>query len=173
VIKGYNFNQIHNVFNNYVHDLFHIKTSETGSLKIVAKSLLNNLFGRFGLNIFKPITKAVNKEQRDFIASTQKIISQKVINANNFLITYIPIISKIICQEHGLDYNKVLDTYHANIEKNIGIFKDISITTSALVTSYARIYMNQIKLDILKNGGQIYYTDTDSLVIDKKYINNS
>ena len=36
-----------------------------------------------------------------------------------------------------------------------------------MVTSYARIFMNKIKLEILNNGGLIYYTDTDSIVIDK------
>ena len=47
----------------------------------------------------------------------------------------------------------------------------MSIATAAMVTSYARIYMNKIKLEVLNNGGQIYYSDTDSLVIDKTYLN--
>lgn len=29
------------------------------------------------------------------------------------------------------------------------------------------------KLEILKNGGTVFYTDTDSLVTDKTYINQS
>ena len=48
-----------------------------------------------------------------------------------------------------------------------------------MVTSYARIFMNNIKLIIINNGGKIYYTDTDSLVIDinslqfiRQYIGN-
>ena len=35
-----------------------------------------------------------------------------------------------------------------------------------MVNSYARNYMNKIKLIILNNKGKIYYTDTDSLVLD-------
>ena len=35
-----------------------------------------------------------------------------------------------------------------------------------MVTSYARIFMNKIKLKILKSGGKIYYSDTDSIVTD-------
>jgi hypothetical protein len=46
-------------------------------------------------------------------------------------------------------------------------FKDVSLAIAAAVTSYARIYMSKIKLDILNNGGNIYYTDTDSIVTDK------
>lgn len=35
-----------------------------------------------------------------------------------------------------------------------------------MITSYARIYMNKIKLNILERGGKIYYSDTDSIVTD-------
>lgn len=40
-----------------------------------------------------------------------------------------------------------------------------------MVISYVRIYMNIIKLEILKNRGKIYYSDIDSFVIDNLYIN--
>src|SRR6266850_1513361 len=43
-------------------------------------------------------------------------------------------------------------------------FTDVSIVISAMITSYARIYMNKIKLDILNRGGKLYYMDTDSIV---------
>lgn len=35
-----------------------------------------------------------------------------------------------------------------------------------MVTSYARIYINKIKLLILKYGGKIYFSYTDSIVMD-------
>ena len=50
-------------------------------------------------------------------------------------------------------------------------FKDVSIATAAFVTSYARICINKFKLEILEKGGNIYYSDTDSLVLDKKDLN--
>ena len=75
VIKGYNFNKVYNVFKPYVDDLYHLKSTTEGAEKIVNKSLLNNLIGRFGMNIIKPITKSVNKEQLDFLLSTRKIKS--------------------------------------------------------------------------------------------------
>ena len=174
VIKGYNFDKTHNVFDNYVHDLYEIKNNSSGSLKMIAKSLLNNLLGRFGLSITKPITKAVNKENRDYIASTRKLVSQKIITDNDFLITFDPLLSMDICEHHGLDFNKVLKKeFKNNLENKIETFKDVSIAISAFTTSYARIFMNKIKLDIIKKGGQIYYTDTDSLVLDKNYIDSS
>ena len=39
------------------------------------------------------------------------------------------------------------------------------------MTSYARIFIYKIKLEILENGGNIYYSDTDSIVLDKTYLN--
>jgi len=139
---------------------------------MICKSLLNNLIGRLGLNLIKPITETVNLKKRDFIASTRIIKSQIFLNNDKFLLTYSPTISTQICKEHGLDYIKVLESeYNTNIEKNIDLFKDVSIPVAATVTSHARINMNSIKLEIIKNGGQIYYSDTDSLVIDKTYIN--
>lgn len=172
VIKGYNFNKVENAFKDFVIYLYDKKANSTGSIKMICKSLLNNLIGRLGLNLIKPITQTVNLIKRDFIASTRIIYSQIFLNHDKYLLTYNPTISSQICLEHGLDYIKVLDNeYKTNIEKNIDLFKDVSIAIAAMVTSYARIHMNTIKLEILKNRGKIYYSDTDSLVIDNSYIN--
>ena len=40
-----------------------------------------------------------------------------------------------------------------------------------MITSYGRIFMNKCKLENLNNGGQSYYSDTDSLVLDITYFN--
>ena len=55
IIKGYNFNKQENVFNDYVSHLYEIKSSNKGLIKVIAKSLLNNLLGRFGMGINKPL----------------------------------------------------------------------------------------------------------------------
>ena len=174
VIKGYNFNKVNNIFNDYVNELFNLKKNSTGFLKLMYKSLLNNLIGRFGLSIIKPITQTVNKERRDYIFSSRIVKSQTILNENKFLITYDPIISKEICEQHGLDIIKVLEKeYNLNIENKLDLFKDVSIATAAFVNSYARIQINKFKLEILENGGSIYYSDTDSIALDKTYFNNN
>ena len=174
VIKGYQFNKVNNIFDDYINDLFNKKKNSTGFLKLIYKSLLNNFLGRFGLNIVKPITQTVNKDKRDFILSTRSVQSHTVLNNDRFLITYSPIISKEICTEHGLDIIKILEKESKkNIENKLDLFKDVSIATAAFVTSYARIFINKIKLEILENGGTIYYSDTDSIVLDKTYLNNN
>lgn len=126
------------------------------------------------MDLIKPITQTVNKDRRDFILSTRTVRSHTILNENNFLITYDPTISKQICQEHGLDIIKVLEKESKmNIEKHLDVFKDVSIVTAAFVTSYARICINKFKLEILEKGGSIYYSDTDSIVLDKTYFNNN
>lgn len=41
------------------------------------------------------------------------------------------------------------------------------------MTSYARIHINKCKLDILEKGGSIYYSDTDSLVLDSSFLDSN
>ena len=168
VIKGYNFNKLESVFDKYVFDLYKIKSTKTGHIKTIAKSLLNNLLGRFGMDITKPITRLVNKKVLDELISTRELNSPVInITENDYLISYYPEISREICESHGLDYVKV---YNSSLgPKDMEYykeFKDVSLTTAAAITSYARIYMSKIKLDILSKGGSIYYTDTDSIVTD-------
>ena len=53
--------------------------------------------------------------------------------------------------EQHLDFFKVLEKEtNKNIEKHLDIFKDVSIAIGAMTTSYSKIFMNKIKLDVLK-----------------------
>lgn len=167
VTKGFQFNKEFNVFDNYVNELSKLKDELTGSKRQVIKSLLNNLLGRFALNFVKPITITVNKSKLDKILATKEIKTLKRINDNNFIVTFMPVIDRSICESHNLDYYKViLNEKQKNITNNVNIFQDTSIIISAFISAYARIHMHQVKLDILANGGNLYYSDTDSIVID-------
>jgi hypothetical protein len=164
VIKGYNFNKEENVFDSYVQDLYNIKSINTGHIRAITKSLLNNLLGRFGMNINKPKTDIVNRDELELILSTREINSIRELTEDDFILTYYPNISKDICKSHEIDYIKALKTKF-DMEKDREM-KDVSLSTAAAVTSYSRIFMSKIKLDILSKGGKIYYTDTDSIVTD-------
>ena len=52
---------------------------------------------------------------------------------------------------------KIYDTYHG---------KDFNVGISSAISSYGRIYMSGIMSFVMRNGGSIYYTDTDSIVTD-------
>ncbi len=165
IIKGYNFNKVNNVFDEYVKDLYELKATSDGSIKAIAKSLLNNLLGRLGLNIKKPVSEIVDDDKLNLIHSTREVLSTINVTEKDYLVTYYPSISKNICDSYELDYIKIISNYSKDIEVNKE-FKDASIAIAAAVTSYARVHMSKIKLDILSKGGSIYYTDTDSIVTD-------
>lgn len=170
VIKGYNFNKEYNVFNDYINNLYQVKSTTKNVVeRSVMKSLLNNLLGRFGLNINKPITELVNLEKLDLLMTTRHCNSFTKITDNDFLISYFPSISKNICEMHGVDYIKALSE---NNIKDCNEFNDVSLVISAAITAYARIHMSKVKLDILSKNGNIYYTDTDSIVTDIKLDDN-
>jgi len=165
VTKGFQFNKELDIFDEYVDELSEKKDKLKGSQRQVVKSLLNNLLGRFALNFVKPITKTVHKTELDKILATKEVKTFKIINDDNFIVTFIPVVNKDICESHGLDYYKViLNERKNNIVGKIDVFQDTSIIISAFTTAYARVHMHQIKLDILANGGKIYYSDTDSMV---------
>ena len=170
ILKGYEFNKSENVFNKYIEEFYKIKSTTTDEvMKSIAKSLLNNLLGRFGLNIDKSITELVSQERYYEILQYKPIKSVKYIG-DKVLVTHGSDISMNICNSHNVDFHS---TFSNEIKRNIKSsnykedhFHDVSIAVASAVTSYARIFMNKIKLDILDKGGSIYYTDTDSIVTD-------
>ena len=55
-MKGYEFNRNKDVFNKYILEIYNHKVNATNSTrKSTAKSLLNNLLGRFGIDLEKYI----------------------------------------------------------------------------------------------------------------------
>ena len=70
---------------------------------------------------------------------------------------------KNTCIFHDLDYIKILNSIKVYVAK-LKEFNDISLSTAFAIIAYTRIYINNIKLDIINKGGQIYYSDTDSII---------
>lgn len=166
VLYGYQFNREKDVFKNYISKIYDIKsTTKDKTQKSISKSLLNNLLGRFGINLEKPVTKLLTKKGFDTRMLISKITSYKQITDNKFLVSYIPKLDPDIIADNDLDIIKIVKKYNDNEVQSLEVS---SVVISAAVTAYGRIHMNKIKLDILKNGNNIYYTDTDSIVTDKE-----
>ena len=118
------------------------------------------------MNINKNDTKLVNKEEFNYLLGTREVYDYHIINEENILVTHSQLPSSKICKEHGYDYNKIINKEFRmfNEKTEFNSFNDVSIVISAMITSYARIYMNKVKLKILSEGGMILYKDTDSIV---------
>ncbi len=169
VKHGYTFDKVSKVFDDYVNTFYKTKAESTDKVhRNISKSLLNNLIGRFGLSIIKPVTAIVNAKTFKIIETTREIKHYFDISSGQTLVTFIPEVNQNVCKEFNTDYIKaveqVLDVKALNISKK---FTDVNIAISAAVNSYARIHMGQIKLDLLHKGYTLYYTDTDSLVVDR------
>lgn len=73
-IEGYTFNTQSNVFNNYVNNIYNIKSkSKSDTEKAIAKSLLNNLLGWFGIRIDRTTTKILPQNKYDTLSRMKKI----------------------------------------------------------------------------------------------------
>lgn len=131
----------------------------------MAKSLLNNLLGRFGIRLDKAITKIVNNETFDKLSVMYKIVSYYTIGEDKILVSYIPTLDASIISSFNLDIVKIANKIKENENTSIGV---TSVPISACITSYGRIHISKIKLYILNNNGKIYYSDTDSIVTDIK-----
>lgn len=131
----------------------------------MAKSLLNNLLGRFGINLEKPTTKLMDSNTFYQKSLMYKINSYKTVSENKVLVTYIPKLDPEVIKGHGLDLVKIANKFKDN---ELQGFSFSSVVISAAITAYARIHMAKLKLDILNNGADVYYTDTDSIVTNKE-----
>lgn len=170
VIKGYNFNTESNVFTDYINSVYSIKANAKNTTqKSMAKSLLNNLLGRFGINLDKSITEIMSEETFERKSLMNLIVSYKEIGNGKYLVTYVPKLDYDIIKSHNLDFLKVLKKYKDNEIRNIN---NTSTVISAAVTAYARIYISKIKLYILSKGGNIFYWDTYSIVTNIKLSDN-
>lgn len=179
VISGYRFDKNEKVFDKYVNEMYKIKsTTKDSVLRATAKSLLNNLLGRFGLNLEKYVTKLMTLDEYYEILQYKKVKGvPKFIGQNKAIVTHGVDVSKDICDMHNVDYQQTSlnDIKFKRISKIISkesTHHDVSIAIASAVTAYSRIFMNKIKLDILSKGGKIYYTDTDSIVTDIKLDNS-
>lgn len=171
VLSGYQFNKEYNVFKDYIEHFYDIKSTTKSSVtKMIAKSLLNNLIGRFGLNIDKSVTRLISYDEFQELLQ-YKHISNVIFIDDEVLVTHSKDVSMEICEEHNVDYkqaliNDIKFSKHSNISERQ--YNSTSIVIASAVTAYARIFMQKIKLGILAKGGKIYYTDTDSIVTDKE-----
>lgn len=71
IIKGYQFDRTVDTFKAYIDHFYQIKANTTQAVeRATAKSLLNNLLGRFGLSLNKPITRLLPTAEFDEVIQT-------------------------------------------------------------------------------------------------------
>src|ERR1700723_2112011 len=164
-----------NVFDKYFTELYKIKSNSTDKVdRAIAKSMLNNLIGKLGLDINKYTTKIMPEKEFVSILKTRKYRGVQYLDGTTVLASYDTEVSKSICETNDLNYKDILLDILKSKNSNGKItykeekYNSVSIALASAITAYSRIYMNKIKLHILNKGGKLYYTDTDSIVTDIK-----
>ena len=160
---GYDIYKQIGVFDSYIKYLYNIKsTTQSDVERAISKSLLNNLFGRFGLDITKSKTELLDEDIYNELTQTKSIHSRANIG-DKVLVNYSNKVSSTICKQHNVDYRHSMLHNIINNNESEKTFGDVTIAIASAVTSYGTITITKAKLDILKKGGKLYYSDTDSI----------
>ena len=138
------------VFTEFVSEIYSIKkNSPKGSpMNIVAKLLLNSLYGRFGMNPFTEKNLVIAEDQLHEFSSKFTVLDFKDFGDGKLLISYVD--------------------KSSNSEVNSNN-KNISVAIASAITAYSRV-----KMTLLKNNPDfpIYYYDTDSYATDRPLPDN-
>jgi len=163
LIKIYSFTQ-RDIFSKYIEYFYNIKKHSTGASRLIAKMHLNQLYGYFGRR--KTLIETKNVLTKDLIKyyGSYTIFSEIKINDNISTILMSSNLDYSLINEIHSDTHLNLLTSFRNIKSNVAI--------AAAVTAYARIEMIELKMLLVKLGINLYYTDTDSIFIDKEIPKN-
>uniref|UniRef100_A0A896YSL2 DNA polymerase n=1 Tax=Coniophora olivacea TaxID=85977 RepID=A0A896YSL2_9AGAM len=158
ILRGFVFEKSEDIFSRYVNDMYQLRLeySKTEPMNLIAKLLLNSLYGRFGMQPQLHSHIFVNFSEFTELSKCYEIIDFIQINEDLFFVTY-----------ESSDINDLGESLPKN--KSAGI----SVSIASAVTAYARVYMSNFKNNPSFN---LYYTDTDSIFVDKEldpiFVNN-
>ena len=145
VIEGVYFKRKTKLFNQFIDGLYKLKQSTKSSdpLYFISKMLMNALYGRFGLNPSRSVTRIVTADDSEEILKHHKNIEIKsILLSGKVVITY---------EEKG-DNDSM---YKLNM--SIGIASAISAYSRVIMASYIRKY-----------NANILSIDTDGIKVDTK-----
>lgn len=147
LIKGYEFTKDY-LFTKDVNIFYGIKKTTSGAEKLIAKLLLNNIYGYFGRKQINILTQNVKNSELKGLLLTRIIKSiTKINNEYSTVLTYTYINYQLL--------KKIYNVFHNNLTTlNIPVKSNVAI---AAVIAYARIHMIYYKL-----LPSTLYTDTAS-----------
>jgi hypothetical protein len=119
---------------------------------------MNSLYGRFGMNDNFNDIRIVNEKSLNKLENNNKISIQDIFNLDNdeFIVQ--------IKKNEYLPPGELISSID-NLNEN----HNINIAIASFVTAYARIHMTQFKNN---KDFKLFYTDTDSIIIDKPLSNS-
>lgn len=144
VLKRYEFSRNKDVFKGYRDDIYNHKVNACNSTqKHIAKSLLNNLLGRFGIDLNKYETNLYSNEEFEALLHVRDIKGHSTIG-NSHLVSHSTGLNYNLIAELGMDVSEVLKNHS---DSEVKPQSASSIVISAAVTAYARIIITKHKLE--------------------------
>ena len=154
ILKGYQF-ETGDLFSGYVNKMYSLREEypKPHAMNLIAKLLLNSLYGKFGMKVERTIVDIFNLNVdadklalRRLLDTVAESIQDHVELGNNKYLFVRSALSDIMND----------DTFHGS---------DVNIAIASTITAGARVYMSTFKNNPDFN---LYYSDTDSIVIDRQ-----
>lgn len=173
VYKVLHYNESVKMFDNFVEDLYNKRMNSNNSIdKKLYKNILNSLYGRFGIRMDE--TFFVWDENSDDDCLYEYFSFEKNIFGENKEIIEYEVdhdLYKNIDRNNLTDeeYLKINKLYHSSVL--IKSIKGNSVHIAAAISSYARIKLLKdiyYIYDYYNNDVNIYYYDTDSIILNKE-----
>jgi hypothetical protein len=150
VLRGYIY-ESDNIFSSYINTLYNmrLKYPKTNVLNRIFKLLQYSLYGRLGMTLLLEKNRFIN---------LNSILEDKCSDAEKKAFEDM---SDLI--EFGNGYALLSNEVRNNLELNRITNVNVSLPVAMAVAAYARMYMADIKIKYKDN---LYYSDTDSLILD-------
>lgn len=152
ILKGYEFDKA-NIFEKYVNDLYQLrlKYPKSDPMNLIAKLLMNSLYGKFGMKSETTIVEIFNTS----CSNQLELLSEMLDTFGNSVQDYIKLDNHFITIRDNINLNSSDDTFHG---------LDVNIAIASAITAGGRMWMT-----IFKNNPlfKLFYSDTDSIVVDK------
>ena len=156
VLKGYKYQGSTTLFKGYVDRMYKLRLEypKDHPLNLIAKLLMNSLYGKFGMKTTKTVVDIFDTSKRD----DQNRLKELHHDLGEDLLSYDIVGTKFIV----VNRNDV-SNFHYSEERNEFFGLDVNVGIASAITASARLYMGNFK----NSDHILYYTDTDSIVTNK------
>jgi len=166
VLYGYKFDKSSNVFSSFINKFFAVKAglSDINMDRTTAKLILNSMYGRLGMKPYQDNVEIVDSSKALEILSKFNVKEQYNLTDTLEFLRYENEPITGFLELYGKDeyLNFILDLDSKNISVNQ------SLPSAIAITAYARMYMFKVIYRLLDLGIEVYYMDTDSIVVNKR-----
>ena len=150
-----------NILKRYSSTITTIKNEarETGDTvtRAIAKLLRNSLYGKFAASYHDNTSKIVSDDELAFYERNYEINASYNIDNNHWLITY---------NTKPLNPSRLIEPHIQEVKNKLNVFeapKPVNIAIRSAITSYGRIILYKLWIDVINQGGTLLYSDTDSV----------